>query len=58
MLCSQIDTDTFLTLNKADLDEIGIKQPDAQQQILGAVQQLRRRKVGTEISQSQQLVTA
>jgi hypothetical protein len=45
MLCSQIDTDTFLTLNEADLNEIGIKQPDAQQQILGAVQQLRRRKV-------------
>ncbi|CAB3994810.1 Ankyrin repeat and SAM domain-containing 6 [Paramuricea clavata] len=40
----EIDTDTFLTLNEADLNEIGIKQPDAQQQILGAVQQLRRRK--------------
>lgn len=40
----EIDTDTFLTLTDADLDEIGIKQPDAQHQILAAVRQLRKRK--------------
>ncbi|XP_028392374.1 ankyrin repeat and SAM domain-containing protein 6-like isoform X2 [Dendronephthya gigantea] len=41
---NEIDTDTFLTLNKADLDQIGIKQTDAQRQILAAVQQLRRKR--------------
>ena len=41
----QVDLESFVTLNEGDLDEIGIDQDDAKEQILAAVSQLRNQKV-------------